>query len=404
MLFAVCCDRGAPGSTTTALALAAARGLPAVVVEADAYGGDLALRLRPEGRELATTPTVLAMGAGRSNAEPGPARPIAQTLEEGRPVGHRPNPAGPPGRTPVAGEPRHLDLWRSGSHELNEWVRVVPGFLTAEQGTSLAWRAVAATTQAQTVPVFADLGRIHRGSPSMPIATAADVLIPVCRGDRTSVQHMIWRLEQMVPMIAEANGRVPSVVPVVVTGRRTGARHAGQVAELLGETSVGPSVRGVGSLAWDPSGVNALEEGHDPWSAPLQRSPLMQSARKVIWLLGMTTGLSHESPDGAKRRGGRKKTDDPDTSSQTSEQTSSQPWVPTGQGPAPLQPPAQLSMPPAPPSTTSGAAVNGASVNGVHRPEGNRHEAPAEPPAHSTGGPTGEAGWQTSARSEEDWR
>ena len=59
MLFAICCDRGAPGATTTALALAAARGKPAVVVEADPYGGSLALRLRPGGKALPATPTVL---------------------------------------------------------------------------------------------------------------------------------------------------------------------------------------------------------------------------------------------------------------------------------------------------------------------------------------------------------
>ena len=76
MLFAICADRGAPGSTTTALALAAARGLPAVVVEADPYGGDLALRVRRDGkRPLPTTPTVLSVApAGR------PSRPASRDL------------------------------------------------------------------------------------------------------------------------------------------------------------------------------------------------------------------------------------------------------------------------------------------------------------------------------------
>ncbi len=68
MLFAICADRGAPGSTTAALALASARGLPTIVVEADPYGGDLALRLRPDGKHpLAATPTVLSVAAGRSS-------------------------------------------------------------------------------------------------------------------------------------------------------------------------------------------------------------------------------------------------------------------------------------------------------------------------------------------------
>ena len=115
MLLAVCSDRGAPGATTVALALAAARGLPSVVVEADPYGGDLAVRCRIDGNPLPPTPTVLGLGTGM---------PAAPTSE---------------------GEPRRLDLWRDSSHRLSALVRVVPGFLTAEQGATLPWASVAAT-------------------------------------------------------------------------------------------------------------------------------------------------------------------------------------------------------------------------------------------------------------------
>ena len=74
-------------------------------------------------------------------------------------------------------------------------MRVVPGFMAAEHGTSMAWPVLASALESQSVPIFADLGRIHTGSPSMPIATAADALIIVCRGDMASVQHMVERLE-----------------------------------------------------------------------------------------------------------------------------------------------------------------------------------------------------------------
>jgi hypothetical protein len=288
VLFAVCSDRGAPGSTTVALALAAARGLPSVVVEADPYGGDLALRCRAEGDPLPPTPTVLGLGAGRAERRP-PRGPLAET----------------------DGQPRRLDLWRDGSHQLNDMVRVVPGFLTAEQGSSLAWASVAATVESQLVPVFADLGRIHTGSPSLPVAAAADLLITVCRGDVASVQHMIWRLEQLVPAIAERNGRPPIVMPVVVATRRNGARAASQVAELLAETSVCPTLRGAGWLAWDPSGVSRLQDGANPWAKPLRGSPLMTSARKVIWMLGLATGLDHTDPSAARMRGRRSRDLDP---------------------------------------------------------------------------------------------
>lgn len=270
MLIAVCSDRGAPGSTTSALALAAARGLPAVVAEADPYGGDLAVRCRVDGDPLPPTPTVLGLGAGRAE---------------------RPSP-----QSHVDGSRRHLDLWRDGSHRLSELVRVVPGFLTAELGASLSWAAVASVVESQLVPVFADLGRIHAGSPSLPIAAGADVVVPVCRADVVAVQHLIWRLEQLIPVLAERNGRPPLVMPVVVSPRRIGSRAASQVAALLAETGVGPTVRGVGWLAWDPIGVSRLYAGGDPMVSRLSRSPLLRSARRVGTELSRVVGLDLAEP------------------------------------------------------------------------------------------------------------
>ncbi|MDE0778286.1 MAG: hypothetical protein OSB43_18560 [Nocardioides sp.] len=275
MLFAICADCGAPGSTTTALALAAARGLPAVVVEADPYGGDLALRIRHDGNPLPTTPTVLSVSAGRS--------------VQGSASGPRTSPGG-------SSERRHRDLWRDGSHALSEHVRVVTGFMAAEHGTSLAWPVLASALEAQTVPVFADLGRIHTGSPSLAVAAAADALVPVCRSDMASVQHMVDRLELLVPAIAERNGRPPIVLPVVIAPRQHGSTIASSVAEILGETAVGPTLRGVSWLAWDPAAVAQLENGADPWTKPLRKSPLMKSARKAMWMVGLATGLSHADP------------------------------------------------------------------------------------------------------------
>lgn len=286
MLLAICADRGAPGSTTTALALAAARGLPAVVVEADPYGGDLALRIHVDGNPLPTTPTVLSVSAGRSAQEP-----------TSGPLGMPPN---------GASARRHRDLWRDGAHQLTDQVRVVPGFMAAEHGSSMGWPVLASALEAQSVPIFADLGRIHTGSPSLSVAAAADALIPVCRGDMASVQHMVDRLELLVPAIADRNGRPPVVLPVVVASRQHGSRIASSVAEILGETAVGPALRGVGWLAWDPAAVTHLENGADPWAKPLGKSALMRSARKAMSILGVVTGLTYTDP--AAKRGGNKLT------------------------------------------------------------------------------------------------
>lgn len=358
MLFAVCSDRGAPGATTLALALASARGLPSVVIEADPYGGDLALRCRIGGGPLPPTPTVLGLGAGMS------AQQAAQMVD----ANHNQNRHG----DGANGQTRRLDLWRDGSHKFSDLVRVVPGFLTAEQGASLAWSSVTATVESQLVPVFADLGRIHSGSPSMPIAVAADVLITVCRGDVASVQHMIWRLEQLVPRIAEGNGRTPIVVPVVVTAGRNGPQAADQVAELLAETPVGPTMRGVGSIAWDPAAVTDLYAGGDPWARPLRTSSLMKSARRVMWLLGRGTGLEHADPYEEQKRARRSRNRDQATESQT---PASRPdGVPHAGGTPPVPPtrsPVSPTDPEMPTAPVNGHAVsNGAvpSFTGFRRP------------------------------------
>ncbi|SMX95310.1 hypothetical protein BSP109_02860 [Brevibacterium sp. Mu109] len=231
------------------------------------------------------TPTVLGLGAGRADRPP-------------------PSPGEP---SVVASPERHrLDLWHDGSHLLNRLVRVVPGFLSAEQGATLAWPVVTATLEMQLPPVFADLGRIHAGSPSMPLACAADALIVVCRGDMASVQHMMWRLDHLVPAIADRNGHPPAVIPVVVASHRNGARAAKQVSELLAESPVAPTLQGVGWLAWDPAGANALQEGADPWAKPLRKSELMKSARSVMSLLASATGLDHGEPITGRKRARRR--------------------------------------------------------------------------------------------------
>ena len=151
------------------------------------------------------------------------------------------------------------------------------------------------------MPVFADVGRIHTGSPSMPILTAADAVIAVCRGDMGSVHHMIERLEALAPAIAEKTGRTPMFLPMVVAPRQHGSQLAQAVSQLLGTSAVGPAVRYVGWLAWDPAGCALLEDGGDPWEKPLRKSPLMTSARKALHLVGLATGLEHAQPSPGRR-------------------------------------------------------------------------------------------------------
>lgn len=325
MLFAVCSDRGAPGSSTVARVLASARGLPAVVVGADPYGDDMAQRLRPDGSHpMAETPTVLGIGAGQTSDEPQKRSPL--------------------GLSSQSTGPRYDDLSREGSHELSPLVRVVPGFMTAEQGAPTAWRVLAEALKAQSTAVFADLGRIHTGSPSMPIVTAADAIIPVCRGDQVSVQTMTTRVELLVDAFTDRNQRPPAVVPVVIANRRHGDAIAQMVSQILADSAAGAAVRGVGWVAWDPAGAAALDNGGDPWAKPLRKSPLMRSARKAMWHLGIATGLDHAEPDVKEKRAG-----------EGAGQATHHALPPQPPGPAPATPPPPVASPQLGPRPSSNA-------------------------------------------------
>jgi MinD-like ATPase involved in chromosome partitioning or flagellar assembly len=246
MLIAVCCDRGAPGSTTTALALGSAFPEQSIVVEADPYGGDLALRCRvPGGGVLPETPTVLTVA-------------VAARTSKGS------------------------DLVSNYAHPFTEFTRLIPGHMAAEQAGGLSdWSPLAKALHSSLTHIVADLGRIHANSPSLPIAAAADVLVVVARADMGSVVHLRDRLNRLVPAVAEVRGRPPVLVPVVVAPRRTGPQHAAEIRELLADTAAGPVTSDVGWIAWDPAGVERLEQG-ESGGRGLDRTPLMRSAAGVV--------------------------------------------------------------------------------------------------------------------------
>jgi len=254
MLIAVCCDRGAPGSTTTALALATALPGESIVVEADPYGGDLALRCRvPAGGVLPETPTVLTVATAARTA-------------------------------------RGTDVLEAYAHPFTASTRVIPGHQSAEQAAGLAdWTPLATALKNSRIDVVADLGRIHANSPSLPVAAAADVLVLVTRADRGAVVHLRDRVGRLVPALAGLRGRPPVLVPVVVAPRRAGAQHAARLHQVLADTPAGPVTAAVGWLAWDVTGVEQLEQGEAGQRA-LARTPLMRSAATVAAQLVTVAG------------------------------------------------------------------------------------------------------------------
>lgn len=245
MFVAVCCDRGSPGSTTTALALGVSTPEPTVVVEADPYGGDLALRCTaPGGRGEAfpATPTVLTLATeARTSTSPG--------------------------------------LVASRAHEFTGSTRIVPGHLAAEQAAGLRnWTPLAEALRASASRVVVDLGRIHSSSPTVPIAATADVLVMVTRPEMGSAIHLRDRVERLAPVLARIRNAPPVIVPVVVTPKRIAAGVAGEIRQMLAPSSAAGVIARIGWIAFDPAGVEQMHAGH-VGGKKHAGTPLLRSAR-----------------------------------------------------------------------------------------------------------------------------
>lgn len=239
-------DKGSPGVTTLALALAATWPRPVTIAECDPAGGDLALRLTDEaGRpQLAAGSGLLALAAAAR-------RDSARALDE-----HA---------VPVPGLPN---------------VSVVTGLTTPEQGTGIVdlWPAIAA---ALTTPgrrdVLADLGRLHSGSPAAPIAAAADVLVGVARGDAAGVLRMRHRLHYLLDTLPQEVGMARRAVVVLIVDDRQGADAVSSMRAVLDHARVPAAV--LGYLAYDPGAVHALQQGRQ--GPRVERSLLLRSARQL---------------------------------------------------------------------------------------------------------------------------
>ena len=262
MLIAVCCDRGAPGSTTTSLALGVSTPEPTIVVEADPYGGDLALRcVAPGGRSEAfpPTPTVLTLATeARTSVSPG--------------------------------------LVASKAHEFTGSTRVVPGHFSAEQAAGVKnWAPLAEALRASASRVVADLGRIHSSSPTIPVAAAADIVVMVTRPEVGAVKHLIDRLERLAPVLAHIRNAPPVIVPVVVTPKRFAGSVVEHIGQMLAPSSAAGVIAGIGWIALDPAGVDAMHAGQV--SGKNARLPLFRSAVVLNDQISQAAGVGPYSTD-----------------------------------------------------------------------------------------------------------
>jgi MinD-like ATPase involved in chromosome partitioning or flagellar assembly len=232
-LVAVTSMKGAPGATTTALALAAAWPREALLAEADPAGSDLLYRLRDEDRQpLPTDEGVLAYLADED--EESVLEHAARTAV-GVPLLTGP----PPAR---AGE--MAGAWQTLADRLS-------GF--------------------EDLDVVADCGRLTSAMPALPLLRAADAIVLVTRPTIDGVAHLLARVTELVDRIPE-----PPFLEIVVVTDTADTRSPKGIASLVDRADLPVEV--LGRLALDPEGVQLLGAGR---TGRLEKSLFLRSAREL---------------------------------------------------------------------------------------------------------------------------
>lgn len=245
MIVAVCAEKGSPGVTTVATALATVWPDPRLLLEADPSGGDLAFRAqRPDGGGLlAAEPGLLALAAdARTGTMPPEALPrYAQPTAWGVPV--------------VLGPP--------SAHAYAPMRNLWPAVATA----AAAWPGTA----------IADLGRLYPGSPALTVAHEATAVLVLARLNVGSLYHLRDHITELAHTIGDPS-RDRNPVAVVALARPQEAGEAmRQVTRML--EAVGSPIPVAGTIAVDPKTAQRLRHGELPRRA--ERTDLFRSATEL---------------------------------------------------------------------------------------------------------------------------
>ena len=260
-LIAVAADKGAPGVTTTCVALAAVWPRPVLLAECDPAGGDLACRLPAAGGgHLDPGRGLLSLAvAGRRGLGPG------QILEH--------------------------------TQKLSGGLDVLAGVVTAEQGAGLEplWGpAGSALAQLPGLDVIADCGRIGADGPPYDLFAYASAVVLVTRDTLGEVVRLRERVTAVTTALARRHRSSTPVAVGVVAGHRRFHAALAEVRQALGPDG---AARVVGGLAYDPPSAEALR---GEWGGRLNRSLLMRTARDLAGRLAAPLGAPVAAPAGRR--------------------------------------------------------------------------------------------------------
>lgn len=240
--------KGAPGTTTTTMALAGAWPQPAVIADLDPVGGDVIWRTRTQaGGPLDPHQGLLSLAAA---------------LRRG------------------TAETRLADHLQASTHG-----DALVGIRAPEQLSGLggAWSGLPTVLGAHPADVFADCGRIVAGSPTMPVLKHADAVCFVVRPDMEGTAHLRERLESLRDVLDIGRpGGVP--VGVVLTTSHKRPAVVDEMQHLLDAEGLGARVLGI--VADDPKSAAAYASRRRPPRVSLLNRSAITLAERLRLLVG----------------------------------------------------------------------------------------------------------------------
>jgi hypothetical protein len=231
-LIALAADKGSPGVTTAAVALAAVWPRRALYAECDPHGGDLVYRMPAE-----------------HGGPHDPNRGLVSLAIEAR------------RGFDASVLPRHTQRLHGG-------LEILVGLGNADQVHGMAglWTPLGrAFDRYAELPygadVIADCGRIGPDSPTVELLAQSALVLLVARTEAEYIAHIRDRANSLAARLHATQGTSVSVarppIGVVLIAPPGNARHvAKQVGDLLAATTAGAEVLGV--IAYDEAGAQAL--------------------------------------------------------------------------------------------------------------------------------------------------
>ncbi len=261
-LIALAADKGSPGVTTSAVALAAVWPRRALYAECDAHGGDLVYRMPAEhGGPL------------------DPNRGLVSLAVEAR------------RGFDVTLLPQHTQRLRGG-------LEVMVGLGNADQVHGMAglWTPLGRSFDRYAdlpdgADVIADCGRIGPDSPTVELLAQAALVLLIARTEAENIAHVRDRANSLAARLHAAQGTSVSIarppIGIVLISPPGKARQvAKQVGDLLAATTAGAEVLGV--LAQDPAGAEALS---GRGRGRVDKALLTRSARELAATVTQRYGL-----------------------------------------------------------------------------------------------------------------